>query len=168
MASLLSIGAEALKTLARNFIHSNESADTARLVRAVCFLRDLISNYLGARAMKNEYQRGDIIDYTAGSNIASGAVVKMSHMIGIAVTDIANGATGAVQIEGVFEVPKVPGAVFAVGEKLLWDVSAGQFDDAAATPASGDVMGGVVAVKAGLNAETTALVKLTPGNATLT
>jgi predicted RecA/RadA family phage recombinase len=68
----------------------------------------------------------------------------------------------------VFEVPKVSAAVFVVGEKLLWDVSAGAFDDSAATPASGDVMGGAVAFRAGANAETTCYVKLTPGNATLT
>lgn len=118
--------------------------------------------------MKNEYQRGDIIDYTAGADIASGAVVVMSHTLGVAVTAIANGATGAVAIEGVFTVPKVSAAVFAVGEKLLYDASAAAFDDSAATPASGDIMGGVVAVKAGLNTETTCIVKLTPGNATLT
>lgn len=118
--------------------------------------------------MKNEIQRGDVINYTAGADIASGAVVKMSHTLGVAVTAIANGSTGAVAIEGVFEVPKVAAAVFVVGEKLLWDVSAGAFDDSAATPASGDVMGGAVAAKAGANAETTCWIKLTPGNATLT
>ena len=118
---------------------------------------------------KNFVAAGNVVDFTnAGALITSGSVVKLSHTIGIALADIATGATGAVALEGVFEVPKVPAAVFAVGEKLLWDVSAGQFDDAAATPASGDVMGAVIAMKAGANAETVCTVKLTPGNATLT
>lgn len=122
--------------------------------------------------MRNEIQRGDIIDYTAAADITSGQVIVMGHTLGVAVTDIANGATGAVAIEGVFEVPKVAAAVFVVGEKLVFDISAasgaGEFDDSAATPATGDITGGAIAVRAGANAETTCYVKLTPGNATRT
>lgn len=113
-------------------------------------------------------QEGEVIDYTAGADISAGDVVALKHCLGVALTDIANGSTGAVAIEGVFVVPKVSAAVFVVGEKLIWDTSAGAFDDSAATPASGDITGAVVAVKAGANTETTCTVKLTPGNATLT
>lgn len=113
-------------------------------------------------------QKGDVINYTAGSDIDSGDIVVTGHTIGVAVTDIANGDTGALAIEGVFTAPKVSAAVFAVGEKLIWDVSAGAFDDSAATPASGDITGGAIAVVAGANLETTCTVKLTPGNATKT
>ena len=120
--------------------------------------------------MKNFVEEGDVKTWTnsTGSNVVSGQVVKMSHMLGIAVTDIADGATGAVRIRCVYTVPKVSAAVFAVGEKLLWDASAGAFDDAAATGASGDVMGAAVAWAAGANTETTCQVLLTPGNSTLT
>jgi predicted RecA/RadA family phage recombinase len=114
-------------------------------------------------------QRGDVIDYTnGGSAISSGDVVEMSGTLGVALTDIANGDTGAVAIEGVFTLPKVSAAVFAVGEKLIWDTSAGAFDDSSATPASGDITGAAVAIVAGANTETTCTVKLTPGNTTLT
>ena len=114
-------------------------------------------------------QKGDVINYVnAGSAIAADAVVAVKHCIGVALTDIANGATGAVALEGCFTVPKVSGAVWVQGEKLVWDSSAGAFDDSAATPASGDITGGAVAMAAGANGETTAVVKLTPGNATLT
>jgi predicted RecA/RadA family phage recombinase len=118
----------------------------------------------------NFVQRGDVVNYTAGANIAAGDLVVMGHTIGVALTDIANGATGAVAIEGVFTLPKVSAAVFAVGEKLILDVSATPpaFDDSAATPASGDITGGAVAMVAGANLETTCVVKLTPGNATKT
>lgn len=106
-----------------------------------------------------------------GSAVASGGIAVASHMIGIALVDIASGATGSVDFTPgrVFSgVPKVTAAVFAVGEKLIWDSSAGKFDDAAATPASGDITGAVVAWVAGTSSDTTCTVMLTPGNATLT
>jgi predicted RecA/RadA family phage recombinase len=123
----------------------------------------------------NYLQEGNVIQWTngTGADVSSGQMVKLSHCLGVALQDIASTATGSVQLEGVFSgIPKVSAAVFAVGEKLVWDVSAnsslGAFDDAAATPASGDVTGAAVAWVAGANLETTCTVKLTPGNATLT
>lgn len=116
-------------------------------------------------------QVGNVIDYTAGADISAGDLVLMNHTIGIALADIANGAVGPVAIEGVFSgVPKVSAAVFGVGEKLILDVSAtpDAFDDSSATPASGDITGGAIAVVAGANTETTCTIKLTPGNATRT
>lgn len=122
----------------------------------------------------NFVQDGDVIQHTAAADITSGQLVKVGpSLLGVALTDIANGETGSVAIAGVFSgIPKVSGAVFAKGEKLLWDVSAnanaGAFDDSAATGASGDVMGGAIAWVAGGNGETTCTVLLTPGNATTT
>lgn len=116
----------------------------------------------------NYVQRGEVINYTAGADISAGDVVVLKHCIGVALADIANGDVGAVAIEGVFVVPKVTAAVFAVGEALIWDTSASKFDDSSATPASGDITGAVVATVAGTSSDTTATVKLTPGNATLT
>ncbi len=119
----------------------------------------------------NVKQPGNVITWTnaTGSDVASGDLVKLSHMLGVAAVDIANGASGSVHVEGVFDnIPKVTAATFAQGEKLIWDVSVGKFDDAAATPASGDVTGGAIAWVAGANLETTCTIKLTPGNATLT
>lgn len=116
-------------------------------------------------------QDGKVIQYAnTGSAIASGDVVVMGNTIGIALEDIAaTTGVGSVAVEGVFSnIPKVTAAVFAQGEKLIWDVSAGKFDDAAATPASGDVTGGAVAWIAGANLETTCTIKLTPGNNTVT
>ena len=115
--------------------------------------------------MDNHINDGKTISYTAGADIASGAVVVTGHTIGIAAGDIANGATGTLYIRGRFTVPKVNGAVFAAGEKLIWDSSVGKFDDSAATPATGDITGGVIAAKAGARGEDTCEVILTPGNA---
>lgn len=121
----------------------------------------------------NYVQDGMVKNWTngTGSAVAAGDVVKMQNMLGVAAVDIANGASGAVYVEGVFSgVPKVSAAVFVVGEKLVFDVSATPpaFDDSSATPATGDVTGGAVAWVAGANLETTCTIKLTPGNSTVT
>lgn len=108
---------------------------------------------------------------STGSAVSSGGVVVAGNMIGVALVDIANGATGSVDFTPgrVFSgIPKVTAAVFVVGEKLIWDTSAGKFDDSAATPATGDVTGAVVAWIAGTSSDTTCTIMLTPGNSTVT
>lgn len=117
----------------------------------------------------NYIQPGAVIDHVAASTIAAGDVVAIGQMLGVALADIANGATGSVQIKGVFDVPKVSGAVIAAGESLVYDVSAVAFDDNAATPASGDISGPpAVAVEAAGNGVTTIAVLFTgvPGTKT--
>ena len=114
-------------------------------------------------------QEGDVIQHTAAADIAAGQVVKIGNLLGVALVAIPNGATGSVKLGGVFAAPKVGGAVIAKGESLTWDVSAGAFDDNAATPASGDVTGAAaVAWEAAGNGVTSLLVKFTgvPGNVT--
>jgi predicted RecA/RadA family phage recombinase len=115
---------------------------------------------------KNFVSDGDVIPWvnTTGAAVSSGQVVAVGHQLGVALAAIAIGAVGSVAVEGVFSVPKVSGAVFVQGEKLIFDVSAAAFDDSSATPATGDITGGAVAWAAGADGETTATVKLTPGN----
>lgn len=116
---------------------------------------------------KNFISDGDVLPWTntTGTAVSSGQVVVAGHLLAVALGAIAVGATGSVAVEGVFTLPKVSGAVFAQGEKLVYDLSAGAFDDSAATPAAGDITGGAVAWAAGSDGQTTAEVKLTPGNA---
>lgn len=115
-------------------------------------------------------QPGKTITWTnAGSAVSAGDVVVIGKILGVALVDIANGASGSVAISGVFTCPKVSGAVIAQGENLTWDVSAGAFDDNAATPATGDVTGApAVAMEAAGNGVTSLDVKLTgvPGTVT--
>jgi predicted RecA/RadA family phage recombinase len=120
--------------------------------------------------MKNKVNSGTTLPWTntTGATVLGGAIVRAGNILGVLVTDTANNALGTLDLEGVFTAAKVPGAVFAQGEKLLWDASAGAFDDSAATGGTGDVMGGAVAYLAGANGETTCTVKLTPGNTVLT
>lgn len=110
----------------------------------------------------NYVQAGDVIQYTAGADISSGDVVKMGNTLGVALQDIANGATGSVAIRGVFTVPKVTAAVIAQGDSLTWDVSVSKFDDNAATPATGDITGAAaLAFEAGTSSMTTLKVLFT-------
>jgi predicted RecA/RadA family phage recombinase len=117
----------------------------------------------------NYVYEGKTLNYTnTGAAIASGAVVVVGNIIGIAQGDIAaTSGTGVLAIEEVWTVPKVSGAVIAAGEKVLWDVSAGAFDDSLATPATGDVSNCCVAMEAAGNGVTTIEVKINVGVGTV-
>lgn len=95
----------------------------------------------------NYIQDGQVIDYAnAGAAIASGDVVVVGNRIGVALVDIAaTTGTGAVGFWGVFSLPAVNGAAFVQGETVVYDVSASEFDDSAATPAAGDITLGATA-----------------------
>lgn len=112
---------------------------------------------------KNYIQPGEVIDYTAGADIATGDVVVVGNLIGVAITDIANGAVGPAKITGVFELPKVPTAVIGAGETVNWDLDVGAFDDNQAVAAAGDLSGGCVAVAAAGNGDATVMVKINVG-----
>lgn len=123
--------------------------------------------------MKNHVQRGDVITITAGADITSGQVVKVGRTLGVACHAASSGQPLEVAITGVYNVPKVSGAEIAAGEPLVWDVSAnsgaGAFDDAGATPATGDVSGPTaVAFESAGNGVTSLAVRFTgvPGTVT--
>lgn len=107
-------------------------------------------------------QKGEIIDYTPGSDTASNAVVKLGILLGVAVADIKANATGGLAIEGVFELPKKAGAglTFAAGDNLTYNSTNGFIKGAGAT---GDILGGAVAVAAAGATDAVCLVKLCPG-----
>lgn len=117
---------------------------------------------------KNFVQPGQVIDFTAGENIASGDGVAVGTMLGVALSDIALGGKGAVQIEGVFDLPKLSTAAVAVGQKLIWDVSEDRFIVTGA--AAGDLNNCAVAIEAdagGTHGSPTIKAKLTPGVGTV-
>ena len=66
---------------------------------------------------KNHVQPGKVLDYvnTTGAAIASGSVVVVGALLGVALVDIPVGATGSVAVDGVFSVPKVAGAAIGQG-----------------------------------------------------
>lgn len=104
---------------------------------------------------------------TAGSIVVMGTLGDAT--LGVALVDIANGASGSVGINCAVTAAKVSAAVFAAGESLMWDASAAAFDDNQAIAASGDVKGAAArAEAAGANAATTCSVWLTGIPATKT
>ena len=109
-----------------------------------------------------------VVQYTAGADITSGSVVVLGTVtgqkctLGIAVTDIANGATGSVCVRGVATVAKVSAAVIVQGEVVDWDASASSFDDNVATSATGDVPGGAIAAESAGNGVTSIKIILDP------
>ena len=60
--------------------------------------------------MKNYVQDGKYLDFTAAADVDSGELVQVGSLHGVAVTDVANGAKGALAMEGVFTLPKLTGA----------------------------------------------------------
>lgn len=112
----------------------------------------------------NHESSGNVLQWTNGTGaaVSSGDVVVVGQTLGVALVDIADGASGSVQITEVFNVPKVSAAVIAQGETLTWDVSAGAFDDNAAVAATGDVTGPTaVAWEAAGDGVTTMAVRFT-------
>jgi len=121
---------------------------------------------------KNRVVNGEIIQFTAVATLASGDPVVVGNLVGVALVDLAIGATGSVAITQVYNLPKVDAAVIAQGERVIFDVSAGtkgEVDDENATPAAGDVSNFGVAFEAkGATTGETIAVLLTPGTGTVT
>jgi predicted RecA/RadA family phage recombinase len=96
---------------------------------------------------KATYKRGEIRTavYTAGADIAVDDIVVLGVIdakkckVGVARQAIANGATGIVAVSGVFEFPKVTGAVIKAGESVTWDSDPGAVEDNAHVTGAGDV-----------------------------
>ena len=70
--------------------------------------------------------KGEVIAYTNPSSVAEipgGDIVALGGCVGVAVANIAASGVGSLQIDGVFSVPAVNNAAFAVGDPLFWDAS---------------------------------------------
>lgn len=111
--------------------------------------------------MRNYIQDGCVMNYSnsSGSTIASGDVVKVGNLIGVAGKDIADGDSGPVNLEGVFSLTKVGSQAWAQGDKVFWDHTNLRFTKTASTDA--DVPAGIAFEAVGSGAgETLGLVKL--------
>mgnify|MGYP001004195036 CR=1 FL=1 len=78
-------------------------------------------------------QKGETLDYLNGglAPIVYDSVVNLVNRIGIAGANIAIGAVGPVHVTGVFELPAINTAAFAVGTTLYWDPVAGNLTNVA-------------------------------------
>lgn len=91
-----------------------------------------------------------------GSAVADGAVVVVGSVVGVALGSIADGATGELALEEVWEVTKDATLAISQGAEVFWDAV-----NSKATPAAvGTYMG--LAFVAAAQAATTVKVKLEP------
>lgn len=79
------------------------------------------------------YQEGDAIDYTPGSAVTAGNVVVVGERVAVAPNDIAASVQGTLTFKGVWNLPKITGAI-AAGDKVYWAP--------AGTPVTGDASSG--------------------------
>ena len=116
----------------------------------------------------NYHQDGTTVHYTnaTGSDIASGAPVVIGSQLGVAIVDIADGASGAVRMEGVFALPKATGSAIGLGDAVDFDLSAGAIDGGI-TAAAGDLLGCGVAWASAATADELVMVKLNAAAATV-
>lgn len=95
-------------------------------------------------------QEGDIMNVTLSGTVAVDDVdVIGTGRIGVALKAGVSGDVVPYAIKKVWKLPKASAAVITQGQKVLWDVSAGNVDDDQATPATGDFLCGVAFETAG-------------------
>lgn len=113
--------------------------------------------------MNNGVHEGDLLPWTnGGSAVSAGDIVAIDGILYVATVDIANGASGILRTNYAVKAPMVNGAAISAGQSVIWDVSAGAFDDNAATPATGDISGAAArAIADGNDTTDTVEVKLT-------
>lgn len=104
---------------------------------------------------KNYIQDGEVLSYTALAAVASGAVVLIGKKIGVALGDIAAGATGPVQVTDVWQLPKLSTDNVGQGDLLYWDAANSRLT----TTAAGNTYAGFAAFAAG-NTSATVNIKI--------
>lgn len=111
----------------------------------------------------NYVQPGDHIvveseDVTDAVAISSGDGVLVGSLFGVALVDIAVGASGAIATKGVWDIAKTSAEAWTVGQKIYWNATTG----AATSTASTNKQIGV-AVAVAENPSSTGRVLLTAG-----
>jgi len=76
---------------------------------------------------QNHVQKGASMPWTnaTSADVASGDVVVVGDIIGVAAGDIADGAEGILFIEEVWLLPKAAPLVISQGDKVYFDATAG-------------------------------------------
>lgn len=90
------------------------------------------------------WQRGETLDYTAEEAVANGQVVSLGNRIGVAGNDIAEGATGALHVTGVYIMDKKASEKITVGTPVYYDAT----EDEITATEKGNVPAGYAAATA--------------------
>lgn len=73
--------------------------------------------------MRNYVQRGDTLDIVAAAAVSSGDVVIAGSIIGVANVDAEIGESFALDVVGVFTLPKTSALAISVGDVLYYDAA---------------------------------------------
>lgn len=73
--------------------------------------------------MNNYKEPGDVIPFVASSAHASGDAVLIGSCLGVCNGDVASGATGQAELEGVYELPATTGETWTQGADVYWNAS---------------------------------------------
>lgn len=78
--------------------------------------------------MATHIQKGDVLQWTndTGSDVSSGALVKIGNRAGVCIADIASGVAGAVALAEAWELTKATGVGFQVGDDVWMDEDDGK------------------------------------------
>ncbi|MCC7409359.1 MAG: DUF2190 family protein [Phycisphaeraceae bacterium] len=100
---------------------------------------------------------GNVIDYTPGSDVASGAVVVQGELVGVSPRPIAANTPGVLAVAGVFDFPKATGASTAItaGANCYWHTDTEQ---ANTTSSGGKLIG--KSVRAAADADAMVRIRL--------
>ncbi|MDY3739399.1 MAG: DUF2190 family protein [Selenomonadaceae bacterium] len=71
-------------------------------------------------AIANYVQIGNVVDYTAATDIAYKEIVPFAACIGVAAEAIPAGKTGSVSLKGCYEMPAASGAI-KIGDAVYFD-----------------------------------------------
>lgn len=107
--------------------------------------------------MQNFRQIGHTVDFTAAADTTSGQGVLWGALFGVAATDVKSGERGALNVTGVFDLPKAPSQAWTDGQKVYWDDT----NKRVTTAVTGNTLIGVaIEAVGGTAAETTGRVRL--------
>ncbi len=107
--------------------------------------------------MRNYVQKGETLTLTAPYAVSSGGGALVGSIFGVAATDVASGAEGEFQVEGVFDLARETGGgtAWSAGDLVYWDNTNKR---ATKTATSNKLIG--VAVRAAADGDATGRVRL--------
>lgn len=82
--------------------------------------------FIEQNIMKNYIESGDVLVVTAAAEINSGDVVITGSLIGVSVADAAVGEKVAVNLKGVYSLPKKAADTIDQGQAVYWDTTPGE------------------------------------------
>jgi predicted RecA/RadA family phage recombinase len=107
-------------------------------------------------SMKNFVQHGDMVTVTAAGTIASGDLVRINSLIGVAATNASTGEAVEIKTTGVFDLPKTSAQAWSAGQPVYMISGTGLLTNVAGT---GNYLAGVAVLDAA-NPSATGRVRL--------